>query len=902
MDSPEAAHDPAARAHCPQCGRRQRVTAADAGLTLICPACGHRFPAPPVVAPAVAPVVSPPPSAGDDRSLGAWLVGLVIVVVVAGGAVAALWHLDRRPPLPAVRLPVVPKARPPARHTPATRPSSKLIPVTRPWAAPTRPAVVRPATVPVAMPTMTPAAAAPPRIRIRPPLAPPPDLDDQIGHAIDHGIDYLLTRFRGGRLPEAKSGEGIAAGANALAVYALLQAAQATDRPDLHVDSPAVTRMLDALRSMPMSEHYTTYDRSLRAAALAVYNRKADRQALRADAAFLMAQSRDGAYTYDPLPPPRTGGFVRRRPRAFPEGTWDNSNSQYGALGVWSALDAGVEVPGRYWEGVRQHWLATQLANGMWTYTSRAEPGRLSMTVAGITTLLVAEDQLGATDVIEHMGRSPYTPAVTRGLAWLEAGDHAVDLPEDWPTYVLYGVERAALASGFKTFGRHDWYRELAARQLPLQQADGAWAAGTDPLIDTAFELLFLARGRHPILMDKLRFDGAWANRPQDLAHLAAFASKELERPMNWQVVSATDAWQSWMDAPVLYLASYKAPALTDDQYDKLRTYAENGGLIFTSNDSETPAFDHFVADLAARLFPRYKLHDLPANDPVYRSLFPLNHSTPPRLRGVSNGSRLLLVQSPGDLGKTWQLRETVTHPAPFQLGLNLFIDAAGKANFQNKLRTTYVPQPTEPPTATTAIARVQYDGDWDPEPAAAGRFARVFQNDTGVAVTLIDADPDALSVRTTPMALLTGTGDVTLSRLQLRALHRYVADGGVLLADACGGSVATRRALLERVLPGAFPEITPRALSADHPILAGTLPGMAPLDPKLRPFAADLGGTRTFAVQAVAVGKGLVLFCPVDVTTGLLGTNTWGVNGYDPAAAYGLARNALLYAAERPF
>ena len=52
--------------------------------------------------------------------------------------------------------------------------------------------------------------------------------------------------------------------------------------------------------------------------------------------------------------------------------------------------------------------------------------------------------------------------------------------------------------------------------------------------------------------------------------------------------------------------------------------------------------------------------------------------------------------------------------------------------------------------------------------------------------------------------------------------------------------------------------------------------------------------------VQSAAVGRGRVLFCPGDVTTGLLGTATWGVDGYDPDAAYALARNALLWAVER--
>jgi hypothetical protein len=890
-----------ARTRCPQCGKAQTFTAADAGLTVACPACGARFTAPPLATPAPPPPPTQTPV--DVRSVQPWLVGVVVVGVVAAAGSGALWWLVHTPPSPPPSQPVVPTSQSvrPVAPKSTTEPAPSSRPTTRrtpPLA--TRPAASRPARATTSRdrPATTTAAARPAGIvPVRPP-AQPPDLDDRIGRAINRGIDYLLTRFRDGRIPEARGGDGVPAGADALAVYALLQAAQATDRPDLHADAPAVVRMLDALRAMPMSVHYTTYDRSLRAAALAVYDRQADRRALRGDAAFLMAQSRNGGYTYDPLPP---NGSARSRPGSFLDGNWDNSNSQYGALGVWSALDAGVEVPDRYWQGVRQHWIACQLPNGQWGYIGPTDDGRLSMTVAGVTTLLVAEDQLGARDVIDHMGRAPYTPVVARGLAWLEAGDHAVTLPEDWPTYALYGIERAALASGYKTFGRHDWYRELAARQLPLQQRDGSWSATADPLVDTAFELLFLARGRHPVLMDKLRFDGAWADRPHDVSHLAEFATKELERPMNWQVVSVADDWPSWMDAPVLFLASYRAPPLTPADEAKLRAYAENGGLIFTSADVEAPAFNTYVEGLAARLFPRYPLHDLPPTDPVYRSLYPLNRpGPPPRLQGVSNGSRLLLVHSPGDLGRTWQLRDAVARPAPFQLGLNVFIYAAGRADFLNKLRTTYVPEPTVRPVATTSVARVVYDGDWDPEPAAAGRFARVFQNDTSIRVTVADVDAAALDARRTPLALLTGTGPVRPSPSQLKSLHDYVAAGGVLLVDACGGSASFAESARGELLPHAFGTIPLRDLPDDHPILTGTAPGMSPLDPRLRPFAADLAGVRRLPVQGFTVGSGLVLFCPVDVTTGLLGTHTWGVDGYEPGVAYGLVRNALLWTAER--
>ena len=48
------------------------------------------------------------------------------------------------------------------------------------------------------------------------------------------------------------------------------------------------------------------------------------------------------------------------------------------------------------------------------------------------------------------------------------------------------------LASGYKFFGKHDWYTELAARVLQTQNDDGSWDGSDGNLAETAFRLLFL--------------------------------------------------------------------------------------------------------------------------------------------------------------------------------------------------------------------------------------------------------------------------------------------------------------------------------------------------------------------------------------------------------------------------
>ena len=85
-------------------------------------------------------------------------------------------------------------------------------------------------------------------------------------------------------------------------------------------------------------------------------------------------------------------------------------------------------------------------------------------------------------------------------------------------------------------------------------------------------------------------------------------------------------------------------------------------------------------------------------------------------------------------------------------------------------------------------------------------------------------------------------------------------------------------------------------ALSPDHPILAGKATGMDNLAvPRLRPGAGPLQPR----FRILSSGKGYVIHSSLDLTTGLLGTNTYGVLGYQPAYARGFVKNLLLWTAD---
>ena len=222
---------------------------------------------------------------------------------------------------------------------------------------------------------------------------------------------------------------------------------------------------------------------------------------------------------------------------------------------------------------------------GTWSYGSAICTPSIGPTFGGIFSLLVTHDWLGMSQRPDVVGNQPYHPGLTQALKWIASKDNSVTIKDDYTEfagYNLFILARLGQASGYKYFGSHDWYRELAARVIPTQWPNGAFgrsSTGYDAVAQTAFTLIFLASGRHPIFMEKLSFDGPWANRPRDIANVTRFASRELERSMNWEVVPVERDWTDWRDSPVLYIASHEALKLTDADVEKLRSYIKAGGL-----------------------------------------------------------------------------------------------------------------------------------------------------------------------------------------------------------------------------------------------------------------------------------------------------------------------------------
>ena len=65
---------------------------------------------------------------------------------------------------------------------------------------------------------------------------------------------------------------------------------------------------------------------------------------------------------------------------------------------------------------------------------------------------------------------------------------------------------------------------------------------------------------------------------------------------------------------------------------------------------------------------------------------------------------------------------------------------------------------------------------------------------------------------------------------------------------------------------------------------------------PKYRPFTVPKQGKRP-GLFGFTAGEGQVILTTLDVTSGLLHTGTWGINGFDPVYCEAMMQNVVFWA-----
>ncbi len=748
----------------------------------------------------------------------------------------------------------------------------------------------------------------------------------QVKNAIDRGVRYLKENQRpDGRWLE--SFESRLGGCTALATLALLNAG-------VPVDEDHVKRGLSYLRGL---ESTNTYVRALQNLVFVEGAQVEDLARIRANVQWLLeARNFDNGKL--------TGwGYTMREVG----GSSDNSNTQYALLGLWAGKQAGVKIEREIWESIREFYLRTQEVNGGWAYSVQRPLGgpRLTMTTAGLSGLLISgmelntgREKIGLDGKAVGCGIYEENKPLAKALHWIDTHFSAKDSgdPLNVLYYNLYGLERAGRLTGQRFFGDHDWYREGCQFLVGEQRENGSWHSTQlleqGNVVPTSFALLFLSKGRTPVLISKLvhgplqarDVDTDWNNDRNDLRNLVGFCGKELfhKLPLAWQnfdmaraiTPQGTDiteddileATSELLQSPIIYFNGHKSPLnrFTGSEKKILQRYIDNGGFLFAEACCGSPAFDKGFKELVQELWPDNELVPLDADHSVWKSQFPVKPGDPYKLWGLSLGCKTVLIYSPQDMSCQWESNNTEEGlgKMAFRLGANIVAYATGREPPRPRLTpvdVTGTKDPIDVPRGYLKVAQIRHRGDWQPAPKAMRNLLDKLHKTAGLDVVLKTEEITVDNQRIVDFKFMymQGRRDFKFDDEELKHLRFNLENGGLLFADACCGKEAFDKA---------FRAFVKQLLPKENLI-------RVPLDDEL--FSKDLNGTvltadniecrdGSGAMRKMAPflegikfnGRWVVLYSKYDIGCALERHQSVDCLGYHPDSAVKIAGAALLY------
>lgn len=733
---------------------------------------------------------------------------------------------------------------------------------------------------------------------------------EEVERAIREGVRYLKKE----QLPETggwrEYDQRFRTGSTSLVTLALLTAGEP-------VDSPTIQNALGYLRRFSPDQLEQTYTVALQTMVYAAAEPETDKLRIAANAAWL---ERAQIKPNDPSPWPGSWGYGLAK-----IGRGDNSNSQYALLGLHAASEAGVNVKPEVWNLARAYWEGAQRPDGGWGYHHRGgdQTSTSSMTVAGIASLAItgtrryqgAEEIRGAT--IHNCGKGGVNIHLQRGVAWL-AGRFQVgqNFPQgqNWRLYYLYGLERAGRLAGVRFFGDHDWYREGAEALVHEQdKLSGSWraAAGeSNPLISTSFALLFLAKGRAPVLINKLRHGprGDWDNDPDDVRNLVNLVSQDWKHLLTWQEVEPGSATvEDMLQAPIAFFNGHQAPEFSDVAVRNIRDYVDQGGFLVADACCGREEFDAGFKELMKRVFPEpeYRLKPLSSDHPVWRAKHLIAPDSYP-LWGVEHGCRTVVIYSPKDLSCYWnqidrserdRRNEHISKAA--MVGQNIVDYATGRELPADKLvvREVHSFKDDAPRRGSLRIAKLKHSGDWNIAPLAVPNLMEVLRKPPfgfDVAVSQKDLAPGDPNLVYYPLIYFHGRAAASFTPEDMEALRKHLdPGGGTIFADAACGSPGFDAAF-RRFAAELFPDKPLVPIPKDDELFT-TQVGLDLKDCQYTKAAG--GGVDYPQLEGVKInGHWSIIYSKYDIGCALERHSGLDCKGYTHESALRIAANIVIY------
>jgi Domain of unknown function (DUF4159) len=763
---------------------------------------------------------------------------------------------------------------------------------------------------------------------------------DAVKGAITGGTQYLLKQQgpNGSWTEYREQPTGVAA----LATLALLNSGETAKNPQ-------VAKALDFLNGSELPR--ATYAASLQVMAFcqadpARYKVKINELALWLEATQIKDGKNKGGWHY---------GYG---------GNGDNSNTQFAMLALHEAERAGVKVKEQTWKLAEQYWVNNenrQKEQGSWGYFGEGS-GSGSMTCAAIASLIIARDHIGSGDAavldsrVQCCGTGTDDEAITKGMQWLGKKFSVVQNPGQgsWGLYYLYGLERVGRMTGQRFFGegknQHDWYREGAEHLIGTYDKISGYWKGTglvenDPVIATSLALLFLSKGRRPVVISKLQYQHDsrdWDLHRRAIQNLTGRLEKPFKRELSWQTInfvrrddgaggesklSATVA--DLLESPILFISGSQSLRLADEQVKILREYVNQGGFIFAEacegEGCGSGSFDQDFRKLMKTMFPESELRRLPPDHAVWYAEKTVNPKHLPAddqfwLWGLDACCRTSVVYCPRSLSCRWELSHPyreLNYPqkakdeieACVRIGENVVAYATNRQLKEKLEKPQITPQKKGEKFArgTLVIPKLSHGGGADDAVNALSNLLGVFEQQLEMKVDysrrqpLPPNDPRLLDY---PVVFMHGRRAFTWSAGERKALKAYLDRGGFLFADCICASQEFADSLRAE-MKALYPESQFVRIPTSHPLFSTEFHGfdvttVTLRDPQLREegdaLTAKSVKTAPFLEGLDLAGRTAVILSPYDISCALEKGASLECKGYIPQDAAKLGANVILF------
>jgi hypothetical protein len=638
-------------------------------------------------------------------------------------------------------------------------------------------------------------------------------------------------------------------------------------------------------------------------------------------------------------------------------GGGDNSNSQFALLALHEAerVVPDLKIEEQTWRRALAYWVDQQQPDGSWGYIKGSTLGDFgapsgSMTCAGVSSVLIASSRISDDDAdvaegrVQCCGEGKDNDAVERGLAWLGAKFSVEQNPgsPEWQLYYLYGLERVGRLSGRRFFYSRkgqprDWYREGAAHLIKarfnLVTGRFAGVSGEEarvPELSTALSLLFLAKGRRPIVMAKLRHGEPasrdWDNHRAGVPHLTAHIEQLWKKDLSWQTIDLPGAKiDELLESPVLFISGTQALNWNAEQKKLLKEYVQQGGFLFVEacdgNGCSGEEFDQSFRKVMEEMFRDSKLRLLPPDHPAWFADEKVNPKYMKPLYGLDTCCRTSVIYCPENLSCFWELKRS-SHGKDLPGNVQEEVDACAAmganvvAYATNRELKEKLDRPNVAYSAKTEIKlergallipKLTHGGGSDDAPNAVRNLERYLEKQLEIRIdpkALLIA-PDNEKLYDYPLVFLHGRRAFRFTSAERKALREYLDRGGFVFADAICAQAEFAESFRNEIKE-IYPEGKWQRIPTDHALFTSEYRGFELKTVSLRDPQArgedDKLTARTVKIEPLLEGLEIegryaVILSPYDLSCALENGQSLECKGYVRDDAARIGTNIVLYA-----